>query len=109
MRRRHGGRRARVRGQVKVAADFDLLAAAVNLARLAVLGGPAKTAPGQPPLAERPRTATRRASPAPVTTPQQSARACTGPRHSARGQRSAAPPVTYDAAQHARPAQNTAD
>jgi len=38
MRRRHGGRRARVRGQDKVAADFALLAAAVNLARLAVLG-----------------------------------------------------------------------
>jgi hypothetical protein len=38
MRRRHGGRRARVRGLVKVAADFALLAAAVNLARLAVLG-----------------------------------------------------------------------
>jgi hypothetical protein len=37
MRRRHGGRRARVRGQLKVAADFTLLAAAVNLARLAVL------------------------------------------------------------------------
>ena len=38
MRRRHGGRRARVRGQAKVAADFSLLAAAVNLARFAVLG-----------------------------------------------------------------------
>jgi Transposase DDE domain/Transposase domain (DUF772) len=38
MRRRHGGRRARVRGQLKVAADFALLAAAVNLARLGVLG-----------------------------------------------------------------------
>jgi hypothetical protein len=38
MRRRHGGRRARVRGLPKVAADFALLAAAVNLARLAVLG-----------------------------------------------------------------------
>lgn len=38
MRRRHGGRRARVRGKPKVAADFNLLAAAVNLARLAVLG-----------------------------------------------------------------------
>jgi Transposase DDE domain/Transposase domain (DUF772) len=37
MRRRHGGRRARVRGQTKVAADFALLAAAVNLARLGVL------------------------------------------------------------------------
>jgi hypothetical protein len=38
MRRRHGGRRTRVRGQLKVAADFALLAAAANLARLAVLG-----------------------------------------------------------------------
>ncbi len=38
MRRRHGGRRARVCSQLKVAADFALLAAAVNLARLAVLG-----------------------------------------------------------------------
>jgi hypothetical protein len=38
MRRRHGGRRARVRGRLKVATDFALLAAAVNLARLAVLG-----------------------------------------------------------------------
>ncbi|MGO9790984.1 MAG: transposase [Solirubrobacteraceae bacterium] len=38
MRRKHGGRRARVRGKPKVQADFALLAAAVNLARLAVLG-----------------------------------------------------------------------
>jgi Transposase DDE domain/Transposase domain (DUF772) len=38
MRRRHGGRRARVRGRCKVGADFALLAAAVNLARLAMLG-----------------------------------------------------------------------
>ena len=38
MRRRHGGRRARVRGLARVAADFALLAAAVNLARLSVLG-----------------------------------------------------------------------
>ena len=38
MRRRHGGRRARVRGRPKVAADLSLLAGAVNLARLAVLG-----------------------------------------------------------------------
>jgi IS5 family transposase len=38
MRRRHGGRRARVRGLIKVTADFTLLAAAVNLARLGVLG-----------------------------------------------------------------------
>ena len=38
MRRKHGGRRARVRGTPKVDADFKLLAAAANLARLAVLG-----------------------------------------------------------------------
>jgi len=38
MRRKHGGRRARVRGQTKVDADFSLLSAAVNLARLAALG-----------------------------------------------------------------------
>jgi hypothetical protein len=38
MRRRHGGRRARMRGQNRIAADFTLLAAAVNLARLAILG-----------------------------------------------------------------------
>jgi Transposase DDE domain/Transposase domain (DUF772) len=38
MRRKHGGRRARVRGTIKIDADFRLLAAAANLARLAVLG-----------------------------------------------------------------------
>ena len=38
MRRKHGGRRARVRGTRKVDADFNLLAAAQNLARLATLG-----------------------------------------------------------------------
>jgi hypothetical protein len=38
LRRRHGGRHARVRGLVRVAQDFKLLAAAVNLARLASLG-----------------------------------------------------------------------
>jgi hypothetical protein len=38
VRRRHGGRRVRVRGLAKVAADLNLLAAAVNLARLGVLG-----------------------------------------------------------------------
>jgi hypothetical protein len=37
MRRRHGGRRARMRGRARVAADFTLLATAVNLARLATL------------------------------------------------------------------------
>jgi hypothetical protein len=38
MRRRHGGRRSRMRGRLRVAADFALLAAAANLARLATLG-----------------------------------------------------------------------
>jgi Transposase DDE domain/Transposase domain (DUF772) len=38
LRRRHGGRRARVRGLLRVGQDWRLLAAAVNLARLAVLG-----------------------------------------------------------------------
>ena len=38
MRRKHGGRRARVRGTDRVDADFRFLAGAVNLARLAVLG-----------------------------------------------------------------------
>jgi hypothetical protein len=38
MRRRHGGRRARVRGRPKVDADFNLLAAATNIARLGTLG-----------------------------------------------------------------------
>jgi hypothetical protein len=37
-RRRHGGRRARMRGHNKIGADFSLLAAAHNLARLATLG-----------------------------------------------------------------------
>jgi hypothetical protein len=38
MRRRHGGRRARMRGRQRISADFNLLAAAINLARLAILG-----------------------------------------------------------------------
>lgn len=38
MRRKHGGRRARMRGTAKIDADFRLLAAAHNLARLATLG-----------------------------------------------------------------------
>jgi hypothetical protein len=37
LRRRHGGRRVRMRGLVRIRQDFKLLAAAVNLARLAVL------------------------------------------------------------------------
>jgi hypothetical protein len=46
MRRRHGGRRARMRGQPKVDADFNLLAAAHNVARLSVLGLHFDTATG---------------------------------------------------------------
>jgi transposase len=38
LRRRHGGRRARMRGRLRVAQDWRLLAAAVNLARFAALG-----------------------------------------------------------------------
>ena len=38
MRRKHGGRRARVRGLERVKQDFALLAASINLARLAALG-----------------------------------------------------------------------
>jgi hypothetical protein len=38
MRHRHGGRRARMRGKTKICADFNLLAAAHNLARLGRLG-----------------------------------------------------------------------
>lgn len=37
MQRRHGGRRARVRGRDRVKADFSLLCAAANLKRLAML------------------------------------------------------------------------
>ena len=36
--RKHGGRRARMRGTPRVDADFRLLASAINLARLATLG-----------------------------------------------------------------------
>jgi len=38
MRHKHGGRRARVRGRERVRQDFALLAASINLARLAALG-----------------------------------------------------------------------
>jgi hypothetical protein len=38
MRRKHGGRRARVRGTARIDGDFRWLAAAVNLARLAIIG-----------------------------------------------------------------------
>jgi Transposase DDE domain/Transposase domain (DUF772) len=46
MRVTHGGRRARVRGRPKVARDFSLRSAAVNLARLAVLGVSSRTPGG---------------------------------------------------------------
>jgi hypothetical protein len=45
MRRKHGGRRARVRGCERVRQDFALLAATMNLARLAALG--VRIAPAQ--------------------------------------------------------------
>lgn len=38
MRQKHGGRRARLRGRERVKHDFALLAASINLARLAALG-----------------------------------------------------------------------
>jgi hypothetical protein len=38
MRRKHGGRQARVRGTCRIDGDFRWLAAAVNLARLAMIG-----------------------------------------------------------------------
>jgi hypothetical protein len=56
MRRRHGGRCARVRGRVRVGHDFAMLAAAVNLRRLAVLG--VRHAAGRP--APSPRVPTGR-------------------------------------------------
>jgi hypothetical protein len=37
MRRKHGGRRARMRGRIRIACDFALLAASANLQRLAQL------------------------------------------------------------------------
>lgn len=38
MRRKHGGRRARLRGCTRIRHDFAMLAASINLARLAALG-----------------------------------------------------------------------
>lgn len=38
MKRKHGGRRARMRGRLRIGHDFSLLAAAINLMRMAVLG-----------------------------------------------------------------------
>lgn len=50
-RRRHGGRRARLRGRLRVALDFTVHAASVNLARLAKLLAPGKELEGSPALA----------------------------------------------------------
>jgi Transposase DDE domain len=50
LRRRHGGRRARMRGRLRVAQDWRLLAAAVNLARLPPWGCVQDRAGGPPPL-----------------------------------------------------------
>jgi hypothetical protein len=73
MRRRHGGRRARVRGRTKVAADFSLLAAAINLTRLGVLG--LHRHPGQTWVATPAEPATNRQATriAPSTDPHQAA------------------------------------
>ena len=45
MRRRHGGRRARMRGTERVGQDFAMLCAAVNLRRLATLDAPIRVLP----------------------------------------------------------------
>jgi hypothetical protein len=50
MRRKHGGRRARVRGRLRVGHDFAMLAASVNLARLAVLRSATRLSPALEPL-----------------------------------------------------------
>ena len=47
VRHRHGGRRARVRGRTRIAQDFSLLAAGINLKRIAVLGANAIKAAAQ--------------------------------------------------------------
>jgi hypothetical protein len=74
-RRSHGGRRARMRGRDKIAADFSLLAAAANLARLATLGL-ARTANGwavnphlTPAAPHQPPRKTRQDRPAAQPTP----------------------------------------
>jgi len=48
MHRRHGGRRARVRGTERIAQDFAMRSAAVNLNRLAILGLHSIERSGQP-------------------------------------------------------------
>ena len=78
MRRRHGGRRARVRGRAEVNAAFSLLAA-TNLARWAVLGlhsAPAGWAAGErvrvaqePPAGQQQRSSGPAAPPRPTAPP----------------------------------------
>jgi hypothetical protein len=48
MRRKHGARRARMRGRIRIAWDFALLAASANLQRLAQLFVPVPPAPAAP-------------------------------------------------------------
>ena len=64
MRRRHGGRRARLRGLVKVTAGFALPAAAVNLARLGVPGGAYRNGAWRPAAADNRNGRPAEASPA---------------------------------------------
>ncbi len=45
MRRRHGGRRARMRGSERVGQDFAMLCAAVNLQRMSTLAAPIRVPP----------------------------------------------------------------
>jgi len=71
MHRKHGGRRARVRGTAKINADFRMLATAVNLVRLATLGlCPARPdGPWRPDRHERPAHRALTAADTPVTDP----------------------------------------
>lgn len=66
MRRRHGGRHARVRGRTKIAAEFARLAAAVNLARLGVTARPGGCWGGCP----QPRQQDHLSPPGTATDPQ---------------------------------------
>ena len=71
VRRKHGGRHARVRGRAKVDADFNLLAAAANIARLGVrtVSTPQRW-PSAEPLRPDPRPTPTRQAPAHPSTPQ---------------------------------------
>ena len=64
MRRRHGGRRARVRGQIKVAADFACSPPRSTWPASACSGLPTGTAPGQPAAADNQERPASKPSPA---------------------------------------------